>query len=78
MQNGNDLKLKDISIFLDGDYLHVIGPNKEEIPVSLYALADHLFNQPIDNPNLIPDVIRGLKNVITYIEDKQNIKRTLN
>jgi len=74
MKNKNELTLANLAIFLDGDYLHVIGPNKEEMPVSLYALADHLFNQPIDNPNLIPDVIRGLKNVIEYIENKSTTR----
>ena len=74
MKNKNELTLANLAIFLDGDYLHVIGPNHEEIPVSLYTLADHLFNQPIDNPDLIPDVIRGLKNVIEYIENKSTTR----
>jgi|TARA_R110000787_G_scaffold101299_1_gene206661 hypothetical protein len=74
----NEFRLKDISIFLDGDSLHIIGPNHEEMPISLYALADNLFNQPLDNPELVPAVIRGLKNVIGYIEEQQiTNKRTL-
>ena len=71
MENGNEFKLEDISIFLDGDTLHIIGPNHEEIPVSLYELADHVLEpQIIDNPSLIPNVIKGLKNVVEYMEHK--------
>jgi hypothetical protein len=74
MTNENKFTLKDISIFLDGETLHVIGPNHEEIPVSLYELADHVFEpQIIDNPSLIPDVIKGLKNVVEYMEHKFSV-----
>tara|TARA_R110002051_G_scaffold222938_1_gene286408 strand:- start:474 stop:710 length:237 start_codon:yes stop_codon:yes gene_type:complete len=78
MQNGSKFRLEDVSIFLNGDHLHVIGSGEDETLVSLYDIADELFNQPINDPSLIPKVIIGLHNVITYIEDKQNIKRTLN
>ena len=75
MTNENKFTLKDISIFLDGETLHVIGPNHEEIPVSLYELADHVFEpQIIDNPSLIPDVIKGLKNVVEYMEHKFSVR----
>ena len=74
MTNENKFTLKDISIFLGGETLHVIGPNHEEIPVSLYELADHVFEpQIIDNPSLIPDVIKGLKNVVEYMEHKFSV-----
>ena len=74
MTNENKFTLKDISIFLDGETLHVIGPNHEEIPVSLYELADHVFEpQIIDNPSKIPDVIKGLKNVVEYMEHKFSV-----
>ena len=72
MINGNKFKLEDVSIFLNGDNLHVIGHNEEEISVSLYDLADELFNQPIDDPALVPKVIIGLYSVINYIEEKSN------
>jgi hypothetical protein len=74
MENGSKFGLEDIAIFLDGETLHVIGPNHEEIPVSLYELADHVFEpQIIDNPSLIPDVIKGLKNVVEYMEHKFSV-----
>ena len=70
----NKFRLEDLSIFLDGETLHVIGPNHEEIPVSLYELADHVFEpQIIDNPSLIPNVIKGLKNVVEYMEHKFSV-----
>jgi hypothetical protein len=74
MEKGSKFGLKDVSIFLDGETLHVIGPDHEEIPVSLYELADHVFEpQIIDNPSLIPDVIKGLKNVVEYMEHKFSV-----
>ena len=76
METGNEFKLADISIFLDGDTLHIIGPNHEEIPVSLYELADHVLEpQIIDNPSLIPNVIKGLKNVVEYMEHKLEARK---
>ena len=48
MINGNEFKLEDVSIFLNGDNLHVIGDNEEEISVSLYDLADEFLSQQID------------------------------
>lgn len=76
MTNENKFTLKDISIFLDGETLHVIGPNHEEIPVSLYELADHVFEpQIIDDPSLIPNVIKGLKNIVEYMEHKLSARK---
>jgi hypothetical protein len=76
MENENKFGLEDIAIFLDGETLHVIGPNHEEIPVSLYELADHVFEpQIIDNPSLVPDVIKGLKNVVEYMEHKLSARK---
>ena len=76
MENGNNFRLEDIAIFLNGETLHVIGPNHEEIPVSLYELADHVFEpQIIDNPSLIPDVIKGLKNIVEYMEHKLSSRK---
>jgi|TARA_B110000238_G_C15890890_1_gene337616 hypothetical protein len=76
MENENKFTLKDISIFLDGETLHAIGPDHEEICVSLYELADHLFEpQVIDNPSLIPNVIEGLKNVVEYMEHKLSSRK---
>ena len=72
----NKFTLEDLSIFLDGETLHVIGPNHEEIPVSLYELADHVFEpQIIDNPSKISDVIKGLKNVVEYMEHKLSARK---
>jgi len=72
----NKFRLEDLSIFLDGETLHVIGPNHEEIPVSLYELADHVFEpQIIDNPSKISDVIKGLKNVVEYMEHKLSARK---
>ena len=72
----NKFRLEDLSIFLDGETLHVIGPNHEEIPVSLYELADHVFEpQIIDHPSKISDVIKGLKNVVEYMEHKLSARK---
>ena len=77
MANGSKFRLQDVSIFLEGDHLHLMGSGEEEALVSLYDLADQLFNQPLDVPHLVPRVILGLHNVIDYIEEKSEQKKVL-